>query len=203
VSYRKEYFNFGGTSVSLFLDGFNQGNTSYVFNGDLNGDGGFSNDLIYIPENVSEMNFEEYTAGETTYTVAQQQAAWEAYISQDEYLSENRGGYAERGAVFLPMVWRADFSFVQDLFVNVGGKRNTIQFRMDILNVGNLLNSDWGVGNFITNNRPLISRGVDGSGAPIYRMANFRGALLTDTFQSSAGVSDVYRIQLGVRYIFN
>lgn len=203
VSYRKEYFNFGGTSVSLFLDGFNQGNTSYVFNGDLNGDGGFSNDLIYIPENTSEMNFEEYTAGETTYTVAQQQAAWEAYINQDEYLSENRGGYAERGAVFLPMVWRADFSFVQDLFVNVGGKRNTIQFRMDILNVGNLLNSDWGVGNFITNNRPLIARGVDDSGAPRYRMANFRGALLTDTFQSSAGVSDVYRIQLGVRYIFN
>ena len=33
------------------------GNTSYVFAGDMNGDGGSGNDLIYIPRDQSEMNF--------------------------------------------------------------------------------------------------------------------------------------------------
>ena len=32
----------------------------HVFSGDLNGDGGTSNDLIYIPRDISEMNFQTY-----------------------------------------------------------------------------------------------------------------------------------------------
>ncbi|MCB1024302.1 MAG: TonB-dependent receptor, partial [Acidobacteria bacterium] len=48
-SYRKEYFNFGATTVSAFWETRTAGNGSYTFSGDLNGDGGSSNDLIYIP----------------------------------------------------------------------------------------------------------------------------------------------------------
>ncbi len=47
-SYRAEYFRFGATTISLFGEGRTIGNTSYTFSGDLNGDGGTSNDLIYI-----------------------------------------------------------------------------------------------------------------------------------------------------------
>ena len=35
---------------------------SYVFAGDMNGDGAVGNDLIYIPQNTSEMNFVAFTA---------------------------------------------------------------------------------------------------------------------------------------------
>ena len=38
-----------------------------------------------------------------------------AYIAQDPYLSERRGEYAERGAVFLPLVQRLDVSVTQDV----------------------------------------------------------------------------------------
>ena len=38
-----------------------------------------------------------------------------------------------------------DLSFMQDVFRNIGGKRNSGQFRLDVTNFGNLLNSDWGV----------------------------------------------------------
>jgi hypothetical protein len=194
---------FGATSVSLFWEGFTQGNTSYVFGGDLNGDGGTSNDLIYIHNDISEMNFEEYTASGVTFTRDQQTAAWENFIEQDEYLSEHRGEYAERGGVFLPMVFRADFSLMQDVYFNLFNKRNAIQLRLDILNVGNFLNKEWGVGQNLISNQPLIPRGADAEGKAQYRLRNIGTELMSKTLQQTLIVADVYRIQFGVRYTFN
>jgi hypothetical protein len=207
LSYKREYFGFGATGVSLFAEGRTIGNTSYTFSGDLNGDGGTSNDLIYIPRDISEMNFEAFTTGSgataRTFTAEEQAAAWEAYIQQDEYLSANRGRYAERGAVFLPAVYRADLSVTQDVFRSIAGRRNGLQLRVDVLNVGNLLNSDWGVGQRLVTNTPLIARPADASGAVLYRLRNVGASLISRTFERTAGVGDVYRIQLGVRYTFN
>ena len=118
----------------MFWEGRTIGNTSYTFSGDMNGDTATSNDLIYIPRDVSEMNFQAFTTGGTTFTAAQQAAAFEAYIQQDDYLSKHRGEYAQRGALFLPMVYRADLSFTQDFFTNVWGQRHGFQVRIDIQN---------------------------------------------------------------------
>jgi hypothetical protein len=202
-SYKLDYFNFGSTTLTLFVEGITQGNASYTYSGDMNGDGGTSNDLIYIPKDASEMYFEQYTDGGTTFTVADQQAAWEAFIQQDEYLSKNRGKYAERGAVFMPMVFRADLSLIQEFYGEFIGKRNSLQVRVDILNVTNLLNKDWGVGDNFTTTQPLIFRSVDSEGKPVYRLRSIGGKLIDKTFQPSASIFDVYRIQLGVRYNFN
>jgi len=38
-----------------------------------------------------------------------------------------------------------DLSITQDVFRNIGGGRNAGQFRIDFINFGNLLNSNWGV----------------------------------------------------------
>lgn len=203
ISYNKDLFKFGNTSVSLFWESVTIGNGSYRFTGDANGDGGFNNDLIYIPASTSEMNFQEYSTGGRTFTVAEQTAAWEAYIQQDKYLSANRGQYAERGAVIMPMVSRADFSFTQQLFTNINNKRNTLEFRIDILNVGNLLNSDWGVGKTFNAIQPLTNASVDENGALRYRMAQLGGNLISETYRSTANVNDVWRMQFGLRYIFN
>jgi hypothetical protein len=213
VSYRKEYFSFGATQFGIFWEMTNAGNLSYVYSGDLNGDGGTSNDLIYIPKDISEMNFQAYTvtvAGTpVTFSQDDQNTAWEAYIKQDPYLSKNRGKYVERNSLFLPMFNRADFSLVQEVFVKAGGTRNALQFRVDILNIGNLFNKDWGVAKRVINDRPLIvpttAQGgpVDANGAARYRLAHINGVLVSETFQQTVTGSDVYRIQLGVRYIFN
>ncbi|MFN3760156.1 MAG: carboxypeptidase regulatory-like domain-containing protein [Algoriphagus aquaeductus] len=209
ASYTKDIFKFGNTSVSLFWEGRTIGNASYVFGGDLNGDGGTSNDLIYIPRSVDEMNFQQYTASGRTFTAAEQAAAWEAYIQQDKYLSANRGKYAERGAVIMPMVYRADFSFAQQLFTNIKGKRNSLEFRVDILNVGNLLNQDWGIGQTFNSTQPLVvpsaAQGgpIGANGRPQYRLRNFGTELISETFRPTAGVADVWRMQFGLRYIFN
>lgn len=204
MSYKKQYFGFGATGVSLFFEGRNQGNADYSYSGDLNGDGGTSNDLIYIPRNVGEMNFEQYTSSGTTFTVAQQEAAWEAFIQQDKYLSANRGSIVERGAIFLPLVYNTDVSFTQDLFTNVGGQRNTVQIRLDILNFANMLNNDWGTGYRFVQTQPLVARGADASGAARHRFRNVGNQLLApQSFERTAFERDVWRMQLGVRYNFN
>ena len=89
----------------------------------MNGDGASNNDLIYIPRNASEMNFAAFTGPHgRTYSIADQVAAFEAYIEQDTYLSEHRGEYAERNGLFLPIVKRLDLSISQDIFRSVSGQ---------------------------------------------------------------------------------
>ncbi len=61
ANYRKEYFKFGATGVSVFWEARTIGNTSYIYSGDLNGDSATGNDLIYIPRNTGEMNFTAIT----------------------------------------------------------------------------------------------------------------------------------------------
>ncbi len=200
-TYSRDFFGAGATSVSVYFDGRSAGNSTYRFSNDMNGDGA-SNDLIYVPRNQSEMNFVPIT-GATPFTAAQQAAAWDAFINQDPYLSKRRGGYAERNAVFLPMVYRADMSISQDVGRNIAGRANQLQIRLDILNVTNLLDKDWGVGQGFVTTTPLSSAGVDAFGAPTYRLATVGGQLITKSFQKVVNTADVWRMQLGVRYMLN
>ena len=208
-SLRKDLIRFGATTVGMFWELRGNGNASYAFSGDLNGDGGTGNDLIYIPSDVSEMRFEQFTcapptcATTVTFTVPQQVAAWEAFIQQDEYLSANRGSYAERGAVFAPMVQRADLSLAQEIAQNVMGRRNALELRLDFLNFGNLLNKNWGVSQRFVTTTPLIARPANAAGEAQYRLRNIGDRLISNTFEKNAGVGDVYRIQLQLRYSFN
>jgi hypothetical protein len=205
ASYTKRYFDFGATSLSAFWESRTLGNTSYVFAADANGDGGSLNDLIYIPRNTSEMNFTDIPATATVraFTAAEQAAAFEAYIAQDKYLSAHRGEYAERGAVYLPLLHKLDFSLTQDVFRDIKGKRNAGQFRIDIQNAGNLINSDWGVGQRVIRNNILATPAADAQGRLSYRMQVVNGALPTKTFESTSGILDVYQFMLSFRYSFN
>ena len=205
LSYRHEYARFGATSVSLFAERRTQGNASYTFANDVNRDGGFSNDLIYIPRDKSEMNFVPFTSGGRTFTAAEQATAWEAFISQDPYLNEHRGEYAGRNAIFLPQLVRTDFSVSQDIFRDANGKRNSVQVRLDIFNFGNLLNRQWGVGSRLVTTQPLTNGSLDPvTGALRYNLRNIGTDLISSTYQpSSSATADVYRMQLGLRYNFN
>ncbi|HXY39040.1 MAG TPA: carboxypeptidase regulatory-like domain-containing protein, partial [Vicinamibacteria bacterium] len=210
-SYRLDYFKFGATNFSFFWQGQTNGVASYIYAGDLNGDLGTGNDLVYIPRNTSEMNFKPLTSGGVTYSPAQQAAAWDAYISQDSYLSKHRGQYAERNGVVLPMVFRLDFSVAQDLFKNLGSNKHSLQFRADFLNFSNLLNHNWGVGQRLVGmntsapyvTQPLTNVGVDAQGQPTYNLRVVGGQLLSHSLESTAFLADVYQIQFSLRYGFN
>ncbi len=220
--YRIDYGGeFGGsTSFSLGYIGSQAGAYSYTISGDMNRDLVNNNELIFIPKAGTDLKFANIvksdlnsalrgtpTANDVVYTEAQQQAALEAYIKQDKYLSANRGQYAERNASVLPMLHRIDLSIVQEFFVKVKGKRNTLQFRADILNFGNMLNNKWGVSQRVTNPQILAYSTINAAGEPVYKLAtqkNLDGSttLIKDTYQKNSSVFDVWQAQIGLRYIF-
>jgi len=209
ATYSHQYFGWGATTLSAFYDGHTNGNTSYVFSGDANGDTVSGNDLVYIPRDTSEMNFKPLTVAGRTFSPADQAAAFEQLIQNDSYLSSHRGQYAERNAVFLPIVNRVDLNLTQDVFANLGGRKHSGQIRLDITNFGNLLNHSWGVGERLVNAQILTSPSADAQGRLTYNLQTANGQLITSPLQTSATIasiisqpSDVYIMMLSFRYTF-
>lgn len=153
------------------------------------------------------MFFEQYTttvSGQSiTFTKEQQEEAWEKFIQQDEYLNANRGKYAERNGVILPMISKFDLSISQEIYTHFMGKRHGFVVRLDIFNFNNLLNKDWGVAQVLVSDRPLIARPAANDGKPVHRLLNVGNKLIDKSFTNSASIFDVYRMQLTLRYMFN
>ena len=209
AGYRVEYGKKAGGATSLTLGyvGQQTGGFSYYVAGDLNGDRVSSNDLMFIPENATDIRFAPLTVGTTVFTEVQQQDAFDAYINQDNYLKNHRGQYAERNGAFLPMLHRFDLSLVQDFNVMVKQKKNTLEFRFDILNVGNMVNNSWGVSQRVMNPAILTYSSVNSAGEPVYKFATQKlvdgsTALLDRTYAKNSSVYDVWTAQFGIRYIF-
>lgn len=209
LGYRFSYGNdfFGATGISLGVIADKSGRISFAVAGDLNQDGVQNNDLIYVPNDASELVFQQFTSGGKTFTPEDQVAAFNAYIDQDEYLSTRRGMYAERNGRVFPWLNRMDLSVTQDFGLKIAGKRHSIQFRADILNFGNLLNDEWGVGNTLVTDRPLTFRTINANGVPEYRFAtqviDGQTEMLRNTTIPSTSPSNVWTAQFGLRYTFN
>ena len=210
LGYRIEYGSkYGGaTTITLGYVGQQSNPYSYIAAGDLNGDRVNNNDLIFVPIKGSDIKFASLTAGGRTYTEAEQQEAFDKFINQDKYLSSRRGQYAERNGGLLPYLHRFDLSVAQDIFINIGGKRNTFQIRADILNFGNMVDNKFGVSQRATAPQILnfVSRDAV-TNVPTFRLATQRltdgsTILARDSHQYNSSVFDVWSAQLGIRYIF-
>ena len=209
LSYRIEYVKHMASTISLFYSGYNDGNFSYRYGSDFNKDG-INSDLMYIPASPGEINFEDITTKVGTVTTvkhsAQKQSdAFFAYIEQDAYLSAHKGQYAERNGAKYPWYNRFDLKFLQDFYLQGAGKKHTLQLSCDILNLGNLLNSAWGV-----RQRQVVSSGsllslskLDANNRPLFKMVEVSNELPVTTFENSLSTSSTWGIQLGLRYIFD
>ena len=181
------------TTISTFFEYAQGGRFNYIYGGDVNNDGSGTNDLIYVPTTaeISTMAF----------TGANQGAAFDAFISQDKYLSERRGQYAERYGALSPWRGKWDMKLIQDYNFkpsSSSNKTNTIQFSVDVLNVGNLLNSDWGLVQVPTSIQPIGVVVNQTTKVPTY---TFNGTQ-TKTFNFDASLLSRWQAQFGIRYIF-
>lgn len=206
--YRQDWSEMFSTSFGVFFE-FAEGNKfagaggnrySFTYSGDVNGDGMGGNDLIYIPRNQSEIIFDPYTVGATTVTAAEQWAAFDKFIAQDAYLSANRGKIAERFGAINPWFSNIDLKILQDIKLDLGSRPHTFQISLDILNVGNMLNSNWGVRQVASSaaTSPLQLTTIDVNGAPHF---TFKGNV-TKTYVDDPGLNSRWQAQIGVRYIF-
>ena len=219
ASYRHEYIGHLGTTLSAYYDASPLGRYSYVYSGDMNGDGQTSNDLMYIPRTQDEIILRNITIPATqgggTYTAAQQWTDLNSFIDQDKYLSKNRGSYAERNGAVLPWFRELDVKLLQDIFTEIGPDRHTLQLSVDIFNVGNLLNKNWGAIKAVNRTNPLKFDGYDAQGRPNFEYPYFvnpskngtdvtAGQPLQSSFRENNGtIGSRWQMQIGIRYLFN
>lgn len=217
VGYKIDYgTKYGGaTSINIGYIGEQASPFSYSYGGDLNGDRVNGNDLLFVPLKATDLRFSPISqnlggSSIVLYTEAQQQEAFEKYIEQDPYLSKHRGQYVERNSNVLPMLHKIDLSVTQDFYLNIGGKKNSFQFRADILNFTNLLNRNWGISQRATATNILAvaqAPSLSNNYTPFYNMAlqtdtQGKRFLAKDTFQKNASVFDVWQAQFTLRYTF-
>ncbi|MES2455729.1 MAG: carboxypeptidase regulatory-like domain-containing protein [Bacteroidota bacterium] len=200
-----------GTTFSLFYVGKSGTPFSYIYNGDLNQDNTFSsgnpgNDLIYIPRSASEIKLVTIPAVAATATAAaipevtpaQQWAALDSYITNDAYLSGRRGQYAERNGARMPWEHQFDARIMQDLGLVFKGSKNSIQLTLDFINLGNLLNKEWGRQYSINNTTySLINYSTSSGGGFTFRTPSGGKPYIESAFASR------WQAQFGIRYNFN
>jgi len=191
------------TTVSVFMQSGNMGRYSMFYSNDMNGDQLNNNDLIYIPNSADEINWKQTVVNKDTATVQEQKDAFNALLNSDEYLKANKGKYAQRNGVLLPWLTTFDVSVIQDIKLSNPNK-HSLQLRLDIYNFGNLINSAWGVSQQVNYPALMKYEGKDADNNPIYSLNRDKNnQLISDVTSKSAGLNDVWQIQVGVRYTFN
>ncbi len=197
-----------GTTITLFHESVQGTPYSYIYNdnGNLTSEDSRERSLIYIPETSSDI----ILVDDGDLTAADQWAALDAFIENDPYLSENRGNYAERNSNRGLWSHVMDLKILQDVGVDIGNKTHKFQVSLDIFNVGNLVNNNWGrryfVGSF-GNFELLNFEGFqDGTNTPTF---SFDPSNLTEDNDPFAAIDDGgiqssrWQMQIGLRYLFD
>lgn len=130
------------TTIGLIYEGKSGSPYSLVYSGDINGDGGTSNDLFYIPtdEQIDQMPFK----ATSDFTADMQRQNLKAWLHNTPYLRDHRGEYYKRYADNLPFEGHFDLHVAQKIGIRAGKYTHALELSLDILNVANLLNKDWG-----------------------------------------------------------
>ncbi|GHV35618.1 cell envelope biogenesis protein OmpA [Bacteroidia bacterium] len=206
IEYGKGMFG-GATEFGLFYQAYSPYRYSYVYSNDFNGDG-INQDLIYIPETKDEIMWK---------TDADADRFWD-YLKKDKYLSSHKGQYAEAYKAYAPFVHRFDLHFAQNFHVKAGKTKNTLQVSLDILNIGNLFMSEWGVNKEMNY---AVTKGTTSASILKFEGVNKDGVAGTEddntpyfSFAPTSKINKIYdnynqvssqtwKIQVGIRYIFN
>lgn len=228
-SYKFDYAKYFSTSIGAIFEASPSSQFSYIYTNDLNGDGN-TNDLIFIPKTINDINLIDagsYNAtthvGTTTGTTADPRTAaqiWtqlDNFIRQDNYLNYHRGQYAKANAASAPFYKRLDLNVTEYISFYArrgqGRDKHTLAVSLDLLNVGNFINRNWGLLKTptLTSNASgyqlLTFEGIAADGkTPLFSFPFQDAASLsprTNSFQNSSSISSRWQMQFGIRYLFN
>ena len=188
------------TTASLSYEGRTGNPYSWVYNGDLNGDGRNDNDLVAVPTDQNDTRFDF-----SGMTSAQREAMF-AFINTSG-LAKYAGGVAPKNEFTEPWVNKLDLKLTQDVPLwGVGEFKPKLQLFFDFINFGSFIsastfgynevtvNSDFANSVFRTRFLGGAAYGADGRIRPTFTAdpANF----VADNFVSR------WRIQLGAKLSF-
>jgi hypothetical protein len=166
--------------------------------GDLNADGSNLNDPIYVPRTTADST--EIRFAGTPSEVASQQVALDAFIDRAPCLRHQRGKVMARNSCRAPWSNTTNASLRQSL-PSYG--RHTLSFQLDVFNVLNLINRDWGQVRLVPSGANVgllehVSQTV-GPVATSQSVFRFDPKLVG---LSTANVESAFQLQIGVRYGF-
>ena len=206
-----------GTDVSLIYYGESGMPIHYLVGGssfgDVNGDG-IGNDLLYIPKNVTDPD-EIMFVQSGTLTPEAQAAAFDKFISDNKCLNDQRGKIMARHSCREPFRNTFNLSLRQSLgkvgLANAmhAPALNNITVQMDVFNLANLINPDWGKIRSAGANSAILGP-LNYSTKETGSMVGAAGTAArpkftfnpTTTFTNDQNISSNYRMQLSVRYAF-
>lgn len=204
VNYRKAWNKMWVSNFSLFVTAQSGSPFTYGFVNYTPQNTPQQIGLAYIPAKGETINFFAATANQT----AQQQAdAFDHFIDGNAYLSSRRGGFTERNTARTPWNNNADFHFAQD--INFGAEKGslgtrTLTFSIDIMNLTNLINKNWGKVYFSPNTYNSTSSvglipyipAKSSQGYPLYQFVD------PGTPYSIDPLASRWQMQIGARYSF-
>lgn len=204
LTYQKNFLKDAPTTISLVFNAQSGRPYGYIVSGNLNGEDNADANLMYVPRNQSEIVF-----GANGKALGQtgQDSLWQqlnAFIENDAYLKTRRGQYAERYGARLPFQTTLDVRLAQDFVIKQGNVKHRFQVSADILNFTNMLHQAWGHQYFVTDSHFALLRfeglrdRANNDYTPLYSFTKPTGNVYsTDAFLSR------WRMQIGVRYLFN
>ncbi|MDR6840069.1 TonB-dependent receptor [Pseudoxanthomonas sacheonensis] len=211
LNWSHKFFGDYSTQVGLFYEGRSGRPYSYIFSGDANGDNRTFNDLFYVPAGPGDVLFGSIggTQAAPTFTAnaAMEQAFW-TWLESQEGLSRYKGRYAPENGFTSGWVNTFDVRISQELPGFFKGHKSKIW--LDIQNVGNLLNKDWGHiidYGFNANNAVATLQGIyDGKYVYGYRSGTEFGqatalGIPTNADSQTNGISQ-WSLQVGLKYEF-
>jgi hypothetical protein len=183
----------------------------YINYSDMNGDGNYSNDPIYIPKDATDPNeimFSDIKSGATvTHTAAEEAQAFDDFIQNTPCLRKARGTIMQRNSCRAPWSNVMNVSLRQSL-PTFHGQHVSVQ--LDVFNFLNLLNKNWGEQAFTYSDVTLLYGGnvlADPTGSLITTDANATQPLYQFTPGAQpkfnfANIESNYQMQLSLRYSF-
>jgi hypothetical protein len=205
ISYKLKYAKDKlATTFSFFYEGSNPGRFSLVYDADINNDNS-NRDLLYIPNDLASINFQEYVAGGVKFTADQQREAYRSYLNS---INAEMGKNFDRNGGLIPWFHSLDFRVLQDFNFKVGKRNHTLQLSLDIFNLPNLINSNSGkLKTLVHSNAAPIRANITNNNVTSYRFLSVtnsegKAELPTNAFRDDIDYNRLWRMQLGVRYIF-
>lgn len=215
LSYKFNYYKGFSTTIGIFYEGRSGAPFSLAYSNDANGDRTpdrrATNDLVYIPNATNDP------------IMVLKNGNWDElnkFIDFFPELQKQRGKILERNSLRMPWFNQLDLRISQDIPTIMGQK---IQIYLDILNVLNLLNKDWGHLKYVSNNvydraytyNGLVTQELIDNPANGYTQQDLGKMIVTftpprdannnisnDAIFKTADLSSRWQIQLGFRYSF-
>ncbi len=201
------------TSLSFFYSGQSGSPYSFVYSSSPNPFNNAANaNLPFIPANEAQANLADVVKnGVVTYSAAQQWLDLSKVIEGDKYLKTRKGQYAERNAAHTPWNHNLDMKLMHEFKFKGNNKQRSLQVSLDIFNVLNLLNNDWGHISFVTNTNNytvnLLKFATDANGvapgkANYVPTFNFNPPPSTGKYYTVDPINSRFQAQFGLKYNF-